>query len=118
MKKRTMYLFCLSMIVIGFCVGYTFKNISRNISIDNLKKNSYWRSDPIIVNCMGDLIEEETIKKAIHYWAKKNEHVLFYQYDYQKSVCDKNRIDGFIILKVDESLLTDGSNVLARTKSI
>ena len=116
MKKSTSYLFCLSMAVIGFCVGYTFKNISDNISVDNLKKNSYWKADPIIVNCMGNLIEEETIKKAVHYWAKKNEHILFYQYDYQKNVCDQNKVEGFITLKVDKSLLEDGTSVLARTK--
>lgn len=116
MKKRTMYLFLLSLLLIGFCIGFTVKSIFTHVSTDYLKKSSYWESDPVIINCMGNVIKEETIKKGIEFWEKKGESIAFYQYSYQKTACSASRLDGFITLKIDKDLANNRSKILARTK--
>lgn len=102
--------FFVSAGVIGIILG----NAVRKTYINNSSKPYYWNSDPVIVNCIGDELYESTIKNAIEYWDQKGNKILFYEYQKIESICDsKEALDGFIILKKEESNLSEG--VLAST---
>ena len=109
-------LFVVCLLIIGFCTGYTINNIFNNIVEEKSKKSISWREKPVLVNCVDSLIEESTIKKAVNYWDRKGEKILFYHYQRQKEICDYNSLAGFITIKSDIELLHDESNVLAKTK--
>jgi len=115
MTKFRKYFFFLCLLVIGFSVGYTTDSLFDKFSEKKSMKKSYWQEDPVLINCIGLLIEEDRIKKAISYWDEKGEKVSFYHYNYQKNACENKNVSGFILLKSESGLLND-KQVLAKTK--
>lgn len=98
--------------VLGLSIGIFLKGVYQYTA----KQPCSWKSKPIIINCIGPELEEETIQRAIEFWSSHGEHVLFYEYDMSKSICNQTtRLDGFILLKKDDGFIKE-DNVLASTK--
>ena len=86
----------ISILLIGFAIGITFKLIYNYAA----KKPNYWVNPPILVNCIGEELKENTIKRAVEYWEDKGEKILFYQYEPIDSICNsENRYRGIIVIK-------------------
>ena len=91
----------LAMLLIGFALGITFK-LYYGYAV---KKPNKWQNPPIIVNCIGEEISEETIKRAVDFWSEKKEEVYFYQYERINSICDsKDHNSGLIVLRKETEL--------------
>lgn len=90
------------MLLIGFAAGITFKMIY-NYAV---KKPNKWQDPPIIVNCVGEEINEETIKRAVKYWDDIGEEIYFYQYEYIENICSEanNNLTGMILIKKSNDL--------------
>jgi hypothetical protein len=95
----------IATLAIGFCLGIMVKTYY-NYAV---KKPNEWVTPPIIVNCLGDDINEETIKRAVDFWDKENEKVYFYQYERIDKICDYpgEKINGMIVLREAKKLKAD-----------
>lgn len=100
-------------VIAGF-VGLILGTTIKKTYVINSFKPYYWGSPPVIVNCIGEELHESTIKNAVEFWDKKGHKILFYEYQKIENICEKKEaLDGFIILKKEESNLEPG--VLAST---
>lgn len=101
----------LAALLVGFVIGVTIK-ITWELTA---KQPCKWNNPPIIINCTGKDLSEKTIIKAVKYWAKHGEEILFYEYSPVDFVCKNDSfVDGFIIIKTDvENTIKEG--VLATT---
>lgn len=100
-------------VIIGI-IGLILGNSIRKTYVNYAYKPYYWKSPPVIINCIGDELYESTIKNAIDYWDKRGHEILFYEYKKVDNICNsKDELDGFIILRKEESNLDPG--VLAST---
>jgi len=98
-------------LTVGFLLGISIKTIY-NLTA---KQPCYWQSKPIIINCAGSDINEETIQRAIKFWREKGEDVYFYEYNGIDAVCkDVKHLDGFIIINTQTDEVME-ANVLAST---
>lgn len=104
--NRGVWIQLLCCLTLGFLIGTTIKEVY-NLTA---KQPCTWKQPPIIINCI-DTIKEETIKKAVKYWASKGEEIYFYEYESVKSICDDPELTpGFIILtKEGEEKLEDSA---------
>ena len=99
-------------LTVGFLLGISIKTIY-NLTA---KQPCYWKNDPVIVNCAGKDINEETIRRAVKFWREKGEHIYFYEYDKIDSVCESGKpLEGFIIINTQTTEQMEES-VLAVTK--
>jgi len=106
----------LKFIAISFLIGLIIGLVGKNIYSLTAKQPCKWYKKPILINCTGELINEETIKRAVDYWKDKGEEILFYQYDGSEIVCNQSgKLDGFIILREDNGIIKE-RDVLATTK--
>lgn len=96
-------------IIIGSAVKYTWEN--------TMFQPYLWEGDkgPIIVNCYGQDFSELQIIRAIHYWTVLGHNISYYEHTPPESICKKEYIDGFIILKKGERFQMD-SKILASTR--
>ena len=109
---RDKFKFIIYSFIFGLCMGVFLKGVYEY----SAKQPSNWKHKPIIINCIGPELKEETIQRAIDFWSKNGEHVLFYEYDADNSICNRTtRLDGFILLKKDDGFIKE-DNVLASTK--
>ena len=93
-------------LALGTCVTITFYSKSY--------QPYKWKSSPIIANCYGDDFYELKLQTAVKYWRDKGEDIAFIVIDPPESVCSKDYIDGFIIIKkAPKGSLGEGT--LART---
>jgi len=101
---------CL-VLFLGFILGFSIRTIYNLTAY----QPCYWKHDPVIINCTGKAIKEETIQNAIKFWKEKGEHVYFYEYDYRESICNKKEsVYGFIVLKTQTEEILE-KDVLAST---
>jgi len=99
-------------LIFGFFLGITIKE-TYNLTA---RQPCHWKYPPIVLNCSGNEIKEETIKRAIEYWDSKGEKVYFYEYNRLNSICkDVDLLSGFIVLKTQETEKLE-QGVLASTK--
>lgn len=109
---RDNFKFITCSFIFGLCIGIFLKGVYQY----SAKQPSNWKHKPIIVNCIGPELEEETIQRAVDFWSSHGEHVLFYEHDADSSICNRTtRLDGFILLKKDDGFIKE-DNVLASTK--
>jgi hypothetical protein len=104
--------------IILFCslFGLLIGTVIKNIYYLTAKQPCVWYTKPIVVNCIGEEIKEETITRAINYWNSKGEEVLFYQYNGSEIICSKKgKWEGFIVIREDNGII-DERDVLAATK--
>tara|TARA_Y100000992_G_scaffold259328_1_gene193824 strand:- start:640 stop:1158 length:519 start_codon:yes stop_codon:yes gene_type:complete len=102
----------LASLMTGFLLGLSIKTIY-NLTA---KQPCYWKDDPILINCAGEDINEETIQRAVKFWKEKGEHIYFYEYKGIESVCKNVKpLDGFIIINTHTTEALE-ENVLAVTK--
>jgi len=108
-KKIARLLFGISL---GLAIGTSITIIFYVKSYQPYK----WKSPPIVANCYGEDFYEMRLQTATKYWRDKDEHISFIIIDPPKSVCDKEFLDGFIIIKkAPPGSLGDGT--LARTNT-
>jgi len=106
----------LSIIILGSIIGLTFGLLFKNIYHLTAKQSCKWHEKPILINCVGEELKEETILRAIKYWDDKGEEILFYQYYGNDTICNQEEsLEGFIILRKDNGIIKE-REVLATTK--
>ena len=97
----------------GLVLGFSIKNVY----ILTAKQPCYWKNDPILINCAGDEINEQTIKRAVEFWKEKGEHIYFYEHNRIDSICDDIKpLPGFIIIKTQDEEEKLENEVLAETR--
>ena len=100
-------------LAIGFILGISIKTVYKLTA----KQPCYWENEPIIINCSGNDIKEETLKRSVNFWKEKGELVYFYEYNRIESICkDVKPIPGFIIIKTESADDQLEKNVLASTQ--
>tara|TARA_R110002153_G_scaffold57838_3_gene158882 strand:- start:301 stop:834 length:534 start_codon:yes stop_codon:yes gene_type:complete len=88
---------CLIGFAIGLLVKYTYS--------ETAKQPISWKMKPIVVNCIGEEIKEETIIRAIDFWEKHGEEVYFYQYERSEKICSSSEaFEGLIVLRKSNDL--------------
>jgi len=98
---------CMIGFAIGLLVKYTYSETSR--------KPASWKMKPIIVNCIGEEIKEETISRATKFWENKGEEIYFYQYEGIESICSSSEaFEGLIVLRTSNEL---DNGVLAKARN-
>lgn len=98
---------CLIGFAIGVLLKYTYS--------ETAKQPISWKMKPIIVNCIGPGIKEETIIRAIDFWKKNGEEVYFYQYKRSDKICSSNEaFEGLIVLRSSSEL---DPGVLAKARN-
>lgn len=101
-------------LVMGFILGLSGKFIYFQTA---RQPQSWGENRPIIVNCIGSDIKEETIVNAIKYWSGNGELVPLYIYEQYDSICKNNQqFEGMIVLRIAEVDYLDPT-VLALTKT-
>ena len=58
-----------------------------------------WSSPPVIVNCYGPELSSAYLTRGVDYWAIRGESTSFIEAKIVKSVCDKEDVAGFIIMR-------------------
>ena len=98
--KRT--LFALISFVLGFAFGLTFKFLYESSTYQPYS----WADNnpPVIANCYGKDFSELQMVRAIEYWTLRGQIIGMYVHDPPDSVCSKEWLDGFIILRKSEKL--------------
>ena len=108
----------LAVLLIGFAIGITFKIYYGYAA----KKPNRWQNPPIIVNCIGPEINEETIKRSVDFWDKNKEKIYFYQYEGIDTICDQElSANGLIVLRKEKELkeeLTKGTLAITKVYSM
>ena len=111
MKPNITFWRLLLFLFFGIILGLTIRNIYSLTA----KQPCYWQNDPVLVNCAGADINEETIKRAVNFWREKGEHIYFYEYERVESICSsKKHVDGFIIITTQSTEILE-KGVLAST---
>lgn len=96
--------------IIGLLFGtltfYTYDSVSF--------KPWSWKSDPIIINCYGEDLNELYIAEAVNYWILRGHYFGFIEQNPSKETCKNDYIRGFIMIKKQRL----DHNVLGQTKRI
>ena len=80
---------------LGFLLGISIKITYENSTF----KSYYWKHPPVIVNCYGKGFSKEYMERAINYWETIGQETLIYLHNPKKSICRKEFLEGFIIIR-------------------
>ena len=95
--------------VIGFSLGLNFKIMYESSTF----KPYGWESPPKVVNCYGKEFSKLQMKRAMSYWEVRGYNLGEYMHNPPKEICDKEWVQGVIILRKSTGLPT---NTLASTR--
>jgi len=82
-----------------FILGFILGGFIKFIYEANTFKPYIWESPPVIINCYGEDFSKSQMIRAIDFWIIKGEDIAFYEHDPPSYTCDKEYINGFIILR-------------------
>jgi hypothetical protein len=60
---------------------------------------AYWESPPIVVDCTHGFLDKQRLKSAIDFWRELDHYVLFVESNPTNSMCNEDKLYGFIIIK-------------------
>ena len=110
MKKA---LALISTFVFGFLFGLGIKLYYES----TMFKAYEWRSkNPVVVNCYGQDFSELQFIRAIEYWALRGYNIGFYEHNPPESVCQLEKLEGFIILRKAGRTELDASTLASTTR--
>jgi len=94
--SRTLNTVWLSIsLLLGIIIGTVFIIVYEQYTFQPFE----WTTDPTIVNCYGEDLDEVNIVEAIHYWTTKGHSFLPTELTPTSSFCEKEYVHGFIIIR-------------------
>ena len=109
MKPSRKIFFVFLSFVLGFSLGLNFKLIYESSTF----KPYGWENPPKVVNCYGKDFNKFQMTRAMSYWRLRGYELGTYIHSPPKEICNKEWVQGVIILRKSSRLPT---NTLASTK--